>query len=120
MFAADFVGNQIDAAMARIFSPIHKMLEISEKRIAAQKEEDDYKRELHEMGVGERLRTDPMSIILEAKVFSTPYPAARSHKRCVIRITFNAGRRWGAVQKQRHCQSCSAVQKVRAALRVGH
>ena len=51
MFAADFVGNQIDAAMARIFSPIHKMLEISEKRIAAQKEEDDYKRELHEMGV---------------------------------------------------------------------
>ena len=96
MFAADFLGNQIDAAMARMFSPLHKFLEIglmTEKRVAAQKEEDDYKRELQEKGVGERLRSDPMSIILEAKVFSAPFPAARSHKRCVIRITFNAGSR---------------------------
>ncbi len=93
MFAADFLGNQIDAAMARMFSPLHKFLEMTEKRVAAQKEEDDYKRELQEKGVGERLRSDPMSIILEAKVFSAPFPAARSHKRCVIRITFNAGSR---------------------------
>jgi hypothetical protein len=117
MFAADFVGNQIDAAMA---SSNSQNVGNKQKKIAAQKEEDDYKRELHETGVGERLRSDPMSIILEAKVFSAPFAAARSHKRCIIRIIFNAGRRWGVVQKQRHCQSCSAVQKVRAALLVGH
>jgi hypothetical protein len=120
MFATDFLGNQIDAAMARMFSPIHNFLEMTEKRVAAQKEEDDYKRELQEKGVGERLRSDPMSIILEAKVFSAAFPAACSHERCVIRIIFNAGSRWGVVQKQRHCQSGSAVQKVRAALRMGH
>ena len=114
MFAADFLGNQIDAAMARMFSPIHNFLEMTEKRVAAQKEEDDYRRELQEKGVGERLRSDPMSIILEAKVFLTPLPNPACVLECGVQFeSFPiAGNRWGVAQKERHCQRCGAVQKV--------
>ncbi len=79
MFSAqDFVGEEIDAAFAKMFSPIHKVLATSrlfmEKSALEMKEEDDRKRELQEKGAAERLHSDPMSIILEAKVFLYPPP----------------------------------------------
>ena len=61
-----------------MFSPFGKMMADIEKRTQKERderqEEEDHKRELQGNGVGERLQSDPMSIILEAKVFPRPLP----------------------------------------------
>jgi hypothetical protein len=79
MFAADrHIDSVLKKSFAKMFSPFEKMMADIEKRTQKERderqEEEDHKRELQENGVGERLQSDPVSIILEAKVFLSPLP----------------------------------------------
>jgi hypothetical protein len=119
MFAADqLIDSVLKKSFAKMFSPLEKMMADIEKRTQKERderqEEEDHKRELQENGVGERLQSDPMSIILEAKVFLSPLPNPACVLECGVQFeSFPiAGNRWGVAQKERHCQRCGAVQKV--------
>ncbi len=79
MFAVDqLIDAALEKSFSKIFSPMDKMMANFRKREQYERdehqEEEDHKRELQEYGVGERLQSDPMSTILEAKVFLSPLP----------------------------------------------
>ncbi len=121
MFAVDqLIDSALKKSLAKMFSPMDKMMADFRKREQKERdehnEEEDHKRELQENGVAERLQSDPMSIILEAKVLipQPPPESSLSVLKCGAQFEsfFNAGNRWGVAQKERHCQRCSAVQKV--------
>ena len=120
MFAVEqIIDAAVKKSVARLLSPLDKMMadwkKQEQKGRDEHKEEEDHKRELQEKGVGERLQLDPMSIILEAKVFPRPLPnPSPSVLICDAQFeSFSiAGNRWCVAQKERHCQRCGAVQKV--------
>ena len=112
-----FFESALEDTMKKALSPVQRMMDLREKECAAQaveqKEEADHKRELQQMHglhtVAERLKADPMSIIVEAKA-RLPLPC---FLRCgETRFIFDAGGSRSAVQKREARPRCCTIQEV--------